>query len=500
MKFDIDIQVLPEPEISFASGKLGVDPRAMMLQYGAADKSPGKDIRLGIVGAAPEVQLAKQWLIHLNLMSAAHEKNGKRFRDWPGGQRAFGVNFKVDDRFVRIIDQSRLDLALHDPAPVSRFETLLALFDNRIQSLLGDVRPDCILVCLSDELADLRISNPRLSEIERTVLERLQEEEEGQQYSLFQPSPEELAAAEELRTQAEDLLFRTFYRALKARIISQPNAVPIQVMRRDTFLRPSGEGHSNATRAWNLATSIFYKSGREPWRPSSLPKNTCFVGISFHHLKRREGDVVYASVAQAFSNEIEPFALKGSTIPRHQKRDRQPYLNEEQASELIREVVDKYEALSGLTPTRIVVHKTSLYQPEEQSGFRSIANTRVGSCELVWIRPTALRLIRKGMQEPWRGTLCSIGQESFLFTMGYVSWWNEYPGPYIPAPVQIGSCGETDLRQRATEILALTKMNWNSSEGIGRYPITLSFAKKVGMLMAELPDDQIPNPSYRFYM
>ena len=68
-----------------------------------------------------------------------------------------------------------------------------------------------------------------------------------------------------------------------------------------------------------------------------------------------------------------------------------------------------------------------------------------------------------------------------------------FPGLYIPAPVQIGSCGETDIRQRASEILALTKMNWNSSEGIGRYPITLSFAKKVGMLMAELPEDQIPN-------
>jgi hypothetical protein len=217
-------------------------------------------------------------------------------------------------------------------------------------------------------------------------------------------------------------------------------------------------------------------------------------------LKRREGDVVYASVAEAFSNEVEPFALKGATIPRDQKREKQPYLNQEQARALIEEVVDKYEALSGMTPTRIVVHKTSMYQPEEEAGFRSIANARVPACDLIWIRSTALRLVRKGMQEPWRGTLCSIGDESFLFTMGYVSWWNEYPGPYIPAPVQIGSCGPTDLRQRALEILALTKMNWNSSEGIGRYPITLSFAKKVGMLMAELPEDQIPNPSYRFYM
>ena len=100
----------------------------------------------------------------------------------------------------------------------------------------------------------------------------------------------------------------------------------------------------------------------------------CFIGISFYHLKRREGDVVYASVAQAFSNEIEPFALKGSTIPRDQKRDRQPYLNQAQAAALIEEVVDKYEAMSGITPTRIVVHKTSMYQPEEETGFRSIAN------------------------------------------------------------------------------------------------------------------------------
>src|SRR3546814_11736747 len=70
----------------------------------------------------------------------------------------------------------------------------------------------------------------------------------------------------------------------------------------------------------------------------------------------------------------------------------------------------------------------------------------------------------------------------------------------MPAPLQLGSCCPTDIRQRAAEILALTKMNWNSSEGIGRYPITVSFARKVGTLMTELSDNQTPNPSYRFYM
>jgi hypothetical protein len=42
-------------------------------------------------------------------------------------------------------------------------------------------------------------------------------------------------------------------------------------------------------------------------------------------------------------------------------------------------------------------------------------------------------------------------------------------------------------------------MNWNSTEGIGRHPITISFARKVGTLMTELSDNQTPNPSYRFY-
>jgi hypothetical protein len=159
----VEIEILPEPEISFAAGNAGVDPRAMMARYGAADKSPGKDVRLGLVGAPAEIEIAKKWLINLNLMSVAFEKNGQRYRDWPGGQHAFGVNFVLDDRFVRVVDQARLDLALAEPAQSRRFDGLLDLYDARVQSLFGDVRPDCILVCLPDEVADLRISNPRLT-------------------------------------------------------------------------------------------------------------------------------------------------------------------------------------------------------------------------------------------------------------------------------------------------------------------------------------------------
>lgn len=496
----IRIECLPEPQLLFGATTLGLEPRRALALNGPADVGRRSEIRVALVGLADDVAAAKRWVQRLNEYIPARESNAARFRHWPGAHRALGVRFVIESRFVRAIDDDRVAAALNQSTSSAGFDELVDIFDSRIHGLFGDTGPDCIIVCLPEEIADLRVHNPGLSSEERRALERLRAEEEDLQLSLFQPTPEELRAAEELRTQADDLLFRTFYRALKARGQMDDNAIPLQFLRRETIDRPDEKGQGVATRAWNFAASVYYKSGGLPWRPHELSKNTCFVGISFHHLKRRTGSLVYASLAQAFSSDVEPFALKGATIPHHQRRDLQPYLTRGQSEALISEVIEKYEQRAGTLPSRIVVHKTSTYQPEEESGFRAAAHARVPSIDLVWLRSTPFRLVRKGLQEPWRGTLCHIGDETLLFTSGFVSWWNEYPGPHIPAPIQLGVCGETDIRRVATEILALSKMNWNNTEGISRYPVTLSFAKKVGQMMTELPDNFTPNPSYRFYM
>jgi hypothetical protein len=495
----ISIERLAEPRLSFGDDHLGVEPRRQLASYGPPDGRTGRQINLGLVGFPEDVTAARKWLERFRYFSPAHEGNAGRYRDWPGAQKALRADFIIPDRFIRRLDEKRFPNTKQ--AGVSAmFEELLDLIDAKVQGLFGDTRPDCIVVCLPDEIADLRVQNPGLSLTERRALEQLQAQEEEEQLSLFQPTPEELKAAEELRTQADDLLFRTFYRALKARVMRHINPVPLQIIRRSTVERRDNEGQSFATRAWNLAVSLYYKSGGLPWRPADLPANVCFVGVSFHHLKRRAESIVYASVAQAFSTEIEPFALKGVNIPHDQKRDRHPYLRIDQARALATNVLREYEARAGVHPDRLVIHKTSGYQPEEIEGFTVAASGIVPAVDLVWLRSTSFRLLRKGTQEPVRGTLCTVGEEHYLFTSGFIPWWKEYPGPHIPAPIQIGAAIPTDLRRSAQEVLALSKMNWNASEGISRYPITISFAKRVGQVMTELPDSQDPNPSYRFYM
>ncbi len=498
MQTAIKIKCLPEPELQFSNGSRDLDPRRALTAHGPADHRGLRTLRIGLVGLADDIRAARAWIGTMTAFKPARERNARRFRDWPGSEQALGAVFEVDSQFVRTIESSQYDRLFRPHITAAEFDSLVELFEGPISSMFGDVRPDCVVVCIPDVLGDLRVQNPELSTKERRALEVLKLEEENMQGELFAPTEEERAEAEALRTTAEDLLFRSFYRALKAKAHKYDNPVPVQVLRRSTIERPEDAGHSQATRAWNFSTALYYKAGGLPWRPADLPDGVCFIGVSFHHLKKRGGHLVYASVAQAFSSDHEPFCLKGAHIDHDQRRDRQPYLNRDQAFGMMRDILHGYELRTGVKPKRVVVHKTSMYQPEEEAGFREGSKDVVPSCDLVWLRQTPFRLVRKGTEEPWRGTFCRIEGESYLFTSGYVPWWDEFPGAHIPAPIQIGSAGPSDLEARSKEILILSKMNWNSSDGITRLPVTLLFAKKVGEIMTELSDNVAPNPSYRF--
>lgn len=455
------------------------------------------NVSLGLVCPAEEVQAIKNWFAAMGGLIVGEEGNSYRFQDFPGSEKVFGRNFEFSDRFIRTI--SSAEFALQQAKnPSDRFEGLLDLYSSKIESMFNDLRPKVIIVGFREHEADLRVTNPHLSAKERSALEYMQQDENAQA-ELFAPDPEELAKVAELRPQAEELLYRNFYRALKARLMQRPNAVPLQVIREHTY-REDKATQSGATRAWNLGTSLFYKAGLLPWRPKNLPSNFCFVGVSFHHLKRRAGNLMYASVAQAFSSTVQPFVLRGATIPRDQVDFKQPYLKKAEAADLIERVIDAYLQNSGTLPDRIVIHKTSRYHEEEAAGFDA-GLSRVPAIDLIWLAQTGFRMVKKGTQEVWRGTWVDVDdRDHYLFTTGYVPWWREYPGPHIPAPLLFGSYRKTDLRTRAEEILTLTKMNWNSSDGLSRNPVTISFARRVGMVMTELPEDTEPNPSYRFYM
>src|ERR1700682_3290372 len=228
MALPLKIDVLPEPELEFANAARDVDPRRGLGAHGPVDDRGLRRIRLGFVGLPEDIEAAKTWLNRLGQFIPAFEGNSNRFRDWPSLEDVLNCQFVVEDSFVRAIEPSVYNTLFKDALTGKSFNELVELFDGRISSLFGDDSADCIMVCIKPELADLRVANPGLTPEERRALEILRAEEESDQLALFQPSPDELKAAEALYTMADDLLFRTFYRAIKARTMMHDEAVPIQ--------------------------------------------------------------------------------------------------------------------------------------------------------------------------------------------------------------------------------------------------------------------------------
>jgi hypothetical protein len=150
----------------------------------------------------------------------------------------------------------------------------------------------------------------------------------------------------------------------------------------------------------------------------------------------------------------------------------------------------------------VVVHKWQRYTPEEQQGFQEAATAKVSTVDLVAFSDRQIRFFRAGQEPPIRGTMIQLGQSNcLLYTRGYVPYLSVYPGMRVPRPIEIlEHHGSSSLTQLCQEILALTKLDWNTAAFSGKEPITTAFAEDVGGILSELPNGVVPKPQYRFYM
>jgi hypothetical protein len=109
---------------------------------------------------------------------------------------------------------------------------------------------------------------------------------------------------------------------------------------------------------------------------------------------------------------------------------------------------------------------------------------------------------RFGDYPPLRGTFVRFGDtDLLLYTTGYIPYLRTYPGARIPQPLEVTEHhGDSPWDLILREILALTKMDWNTADFACGLPITVAFSRRVGQILAELPVQLPLRPEYRFYM
>lgn len=101
-----------------------------------------------------------------------------------------------------------------------------------------------------------------------------------------------------------------------------------------------------------------------------------------------------------------------------------------------------------------------------------------------------------------RGTLLTLDDEHHaVYIHGSVPYYKTYPGMYVPRPLGV-RIAESDrsIEDIASEILALSKLNWNRARLDARKPITLLTARRVGEVLRHVPDNVTLAARYAYYM
>ena len=496
MSVELTVRVLGEPDLEFANGRMRQEPKVGLEESGPYSLRYGNDfpssVRIGFVGPREMIDAGRNWFARCQQGILSGKENRRRHPDFPPFEEVFHCPLEMQDRWTVELGQRDLISVLTSRRD-QQFQGMLNLYAGAVSTLADrQFGPNVVICSLSDELLDKFSA-------EGQVHKRTRRRGQGAagagrtsgQLSFFDQV--DMPDSEGV----DSLVYRDFRRSLKAKAMDY--GTPIQLAHNRLF-RDREDGDDPATKAWDICSAVFYKAGGIPWRLSGGAPHVCFVGISFHHLRTERNHVVYSSCAQAFSTDTEGFVLRGDSIDWDADLGLSPHLNQEQAFRMGNAILAEYRNRTGRDPLRLVVHKRSKFDQQEKDGLTAAWN-RVPRHEFLTLYPSDFRLLPQGDYPPRRGTLIKAEGTRHLYTTGFFEPWGSYPGPHIPAPVEVRFESETEDEEWACqEILGLTKMNFNSASPFEWSPITTRMAREVGLIMAEVRDDKTPEMSYRYYM
>ncbi len=366
----------------------------------------------------------------------------------------------------------------------------VSLFERPIRQRLrdDDVQVDVWFVVIPDEIWKFGRPLSRLSRDETIysgprlgprVARKLFREP-----SLFQ---EEMDAAEVYRYELN------FHHQLKARLI-RTRAV-VQVIRESSLNFEQDEEISlrrlqdPATLAWNLCTTAFFKAGGRPWKLAHVPEGVCYVGLVFKINTADPSSGNACCGAQLFLDSGDGLVFKGAMGPWYSHETKEFHLPELEAKKLMTRVIRSYVDEHGKQPTELFIHGRTRFNDAEWAGFRSAAPATTNLVGVRIVRSQEMKLFRPGSTPVLRGSIYRLtNRRALLWTAGFIHQLSTYPGREVPNPLLIEICrGEADLSVVLSDVMGLTKVNFNACIFADGLPVTLRFADAVGEILTAAP-------------
>ncbi|KAF0180768.1 MAG: hypothetical protein FD160_1730 [Caulobacteraceae bacterium] len=303
-----------------------------------------------------------------------------------------------------------------------------------------------------------------------------------------------------------------FHRQVKAKLLGlnyTSQMVRETTLAPEKFLNKAGyptrRTQDLATMAWNFATGLFYKTQADPpWKIAEMRPGVCYVGLVFKVLPDHKQHHACCA-AQMFLSEGDGLVFRGANGPWQTER-REFHLSALAAKNLLSMVLATYKEKHGHYPAELFIHGRTKFSREEWDAFCAAAPAET-NVVAVRIKSTTgdVKLFRDGDYPCLRGTALMIDdRNAYLWSSGFAPRIGTYIGPETPNPLHVTILnGSRELPKMQTvleDILALTKINYNSCNYNDGRPVTIQFADKVGDILIMGSAKDAERQPFKFYI
>lgn len=507
---------IDEPTLEFRHGQQLEYSRDGLYLYGPVDsqESP-RQVRYGFIGTKAGLERFEKWARQVSsFIATPTQRRGAKAVEphhvpFPGFAEAFNAIWSPrPSKVIDDIDEQDLHRRMHI---ANRHEAIKAAVDVFVDRLIAEQKrsedpPSFWYVVLPEFVYELGRPQSSVPKAERVggkvTLKERDALKLGTQPTLFGFDEEEAQVYK---------YEKNFRRQLKARLLD--HQVVTQIVRESTlspndFLKSNGDPKRRvedpATVAWKLCTGSYYKSGGRPWQIAAMRPGVCYVGLVYKRQGEDDASRYSVCAAQMFLSDGEGVVFRGALGPWFHPDTKQYHLDQAAAARLVGTVLNEYKSRHGVDPAELFIHAKSFFNDDEWAGFQQACqgtSTNVVGVQIAdaWDQ---LKLFRPGAYPVIRGTAMTTGEKSgFLWTSGFVPRLGTYMGPDTPNPLQVSiRRGEASLQTVMRDVLALSKINFNTCLFNDREPVTIRFADAIGDILVAAPVEGEPMLPFKFYI
>lgn len=507
-----ELRHINEPFLLFNYNQKVTDPRDGLTLFGPYTKNKINNFSIGLIGTTYGIVKMKKWIEKfLKPMIPLKKDYAKPF--YPGFESIFGVTINLNSTIEIAIDEAKLKEYYRYSDAHVRVANLVDLYvDSLVEYKTDDDRPPVNLwfVIIPDEVYQHGRMKSKASgdPIKIGIKNKYDRENKG----LFDDLDTDYAKLKESYNYDNH-----FHNQLKLKLLK--HEILTQIIRESTiayneypYLNVNGEPKRDLSKmetdiAWNIATSVYYKIGGLPWKLGSIRKDVCYIGLVFKIDERQKQSKYACCAAQMFLDSGDGMVFKGAVGPWYNEDTKEYHLTKDAAFDLLNKALKSFQKSNNENiPKEIFIHGKTQFNDDEWEGFcDSVKDLDISLVGVTIKDEKVFKLYRDKDFPILRGSyLIKDRNNAFLWTKGFIPRLQQPLGMETPNPLSIKLTrgkGNVSIDVVCKDILALTKLNYNSCRFADGLPVTLKFANIIGDILTSGSIDNLkPALPFKYYI